>query len=266
MAKYKIALLFILGIILIAGLMFSEILGLPLKKPLPEQKLIYYNEKCIILVLGQKVFVKGKGLNARVFPLPENKFIGMTRIGKKPKGRLPIEGIALEDGLLLTGGKNVYVADLMPVPQIRLTYPNPRTKKNKIIVTKKSNMIYFYNRGYLVKKYQIATGKEHHYTPEGRFKIVIKAPYPKGKDPDSQLGPRWMGLEVPYHLDKRENKYNPGKIDPRAPQGLKYGIHGTNKPGSIGTHASGGCIRLRNEDIIELYTLVPLGTEVEITD
>jgi len=127
-------------------------------------------------------------------------------------------------------------------------------------------MIYFYNHGYLEKKYQIATGKEEHYTPEGRFIIVTKAPFPKGEDPNSQLGPRWLGLGVPYHLDKRENKYDPGKIDPRAPKGLKYGIHGTNEPDSIGKHISGGCIRLRNEDIVELYNLVPLGTEVEIMD
>lgn len=43
-----------------------------------------------------------------------------------------------------------------------------------------------------------------------------------------------------------------------------YGIHGTNAPESIGTAASHGCVRMRNEDVIQLYDIVPLGTEVQI--
>lgn len=42
------------------------------------------------------------------------------------------------------------------------------------------------------------------------------------------------------------------------------GIHGTNRPESIGTDASHGCIRLRNEDIAELFRLAPRGTPVTI--
>jgi hypothetical protein len=41
-----------------------------------------------------------------------------------------------------------------------------------------------------------------------------------------------------------------------------YGIHGTDVPSSIGRSASHGCIRVRNEDIEVLYTLVPVGTPV----
>jgi lipoprotein-anchoring transpeptidase ErfK/SrfK len=41
-------------------------------------------------------------------------------------------------------------------------------------------------------------------------------------------------------------------------------IHGTNQEDLIGQPASHGCIRLRNADVIELFSLVPTGTEVEI--
>jgi len=41
-----------------------------------------------------------------------------------------------------------------------------------------------------------------------------------------------------------------------------YRIHGTNNPNSIGQHVSSGCIRLRNEDVIDLYDRVGLGTTV----
>ena len=44
-----------------------------------------------------------------------------------------------------------------------------------------------------------------------------------------------------------------------------YGIHGTNRPWSIGTYASLGCVRMFNEDIEELFEIVAPGTRVVIT-
>jgi lipoprotein-anchoring transpeptidase ErfK/SrfK len=57
---------------------------------------------------------------------------------------------------------------------------------------------------------------------------------------------------------------------PRNPMGAaamglnrgNYAIHGTNEPGSIGRFVSHGCIRMFNEDILDLYQRVPVGTEV----
>jgi lipoprotein-anchoring transpeptidase ErfK/SrfK len=46
--------------------------------------------------------------------------------------------------------------------------------------------------------------------------------------------------------------------------GKRYGIHGTNRPDSIGRYASHGCIRLRNADITALYEITPVGTQVTI--
>lgn len=43
-----------------------------------------------------------------------------------------------------------------------------------------------------------------------------------------------------------------------------YALHGTDVPSSIGSAASHGCVRLRNEDIETLYTIVPVGTPVFI--
>jgi lipoprotein-anchoring transpeptidase ErfK/SrfK len=44
--------------------------------------------------------------------------------------------------------------------------------------------------------------------------------------------------------------------------GGKYGIHGTNKPKSIGGFVSYGCIRMYNQDIVDLYARVGVGTRV----
>lgn len=59
---------------------------------------------------------------------------------------------------------------------------------------------------------------------------------------------------------------------PRNPMGAaalglsrgNYAIHGTNDPGSIGHFVSHGCIRMYNEDVLDLYSRVHLGTEVVV--
>lgn len=167
-------------------------------------------------------------------------------------------GYAAQNGLKYTTRDTVYMLSLNPQTGLLITYPNPNTVGDKIIINKKTNTLYYYQQGELARTYSVATGKEEQFTPEGTFKIVTKTLYPNGDDPDSILGVRWMGLGVPFEKDKR------AKNDLRAPSGLKYGIHGTNEPESIGKHASGGCIRMRNEDVVELYEIIPIGTEVEI--
>src|SRR5262249_57205436 len=46
--------------------------------------------------------------------------------------------------------------------------------------------------------------------------------------------------------------------------GTVYRIHGTNAPETIGTHVSSGCIRMLNEDVIDLYGRVNVGTMVVV--
>ena len=41
-----------------------------------------------------------------------------------------------------------------------------------------------------------------------------------------------------------------------------YRIHGTNEPWTIGTNVSSGCIRLTNEDVVDLYNRTPIGAKV----
>ncbi|TMV46297.1 hypothetical protein FE783_26790 [Paenibacillus mesophilus] len=94
------------------------------------------------------------------------------------------------------------------------------------------------HQGKVIKTYRVAVGDPSTPTPIGEYKIVYK-----GENWGPSFGPRWLGLNVPWGI---------------------YGIHGTNKPFSIGHHQSHGCIRMRNSDVMELYQLVPLGTKVAI--
>jgi lipoprotein-anchoring transpeptidase ErfK/SrfK len=75
---------------------------------------------------------------------------------------------------------------------------------------------------------------------------------------------------------KRDNPALPTLIaggSPKNPMGAraltlsggKYAIHGTNRPSSIGTDASYGCIRMFNEDVVDLYGRVTIGTKVVVT-
>jgi lipoprotein-anchoring transpeptidase ErfK/SrfK len=62
----------------------------------------------------------------------------------------------------------------------------------------------------------------------------------------------------------------PGPRNPLGPRamllsGTEYAIHGTNRRTSIGTRASYGCIRMYNEDVVELYDRVSIGTPVVVT-
>jgi lipoprotein-anchoring transpeptidase ErfK/SrfK len=43
-----------------------------------------------------------------------------------------------------------------------------------------------------------------------------------------------------------------------------YGIHGTHEPESTGRMSSNGCIRMKNKEVNELYSIVPRGTDVII--
>ena len=54
--------------------------------------------------------------------------------------------------------------------------------------------------------------------------------------------------------------------NPRFPKEIDafYRIHGSNEPWTTGTQVSSGCIRMRNEDVIDLYQRVKLGTKVVV--
>lgn len=92
--------------------------------------------------------------------------------------------------------------------------------------------------GVQVRRYTVATGAWSTPTPLGVFTINSRF---SGRM--SGFGTCFLGLNVPWG---------------------SYGIHGTNKPESIGSNASHGCIRLRVKDAEELYALVPDGTRVVI--
>jgi len=90
----------------------------------------------------------------------------------------------------------------------------------------------------VLKRYVIATGTGETPSPIGTFRINSRFSGELGG-----FGTRFLGLNVPWG---------------------QYGIHGTNKPSSIGSNASHGCIRMFVRDSEELYGMVGNGAKVVI--
>jgi hypothetical protein len=103
----------------------------------------------------------------------------------------------------------------------------------------------------ILKQYEVAVGTPIEQTPVGKFAVtfkevnptwypasgfVDKTPVPPG--PDNPLGSRWI-------------EFAPG-----------FGIHGTYKVWTVDYPVSGGCVRMYNPDVEELYSLVDIGTPV----
>lgn len=87
-----------------------------------------------------------------------------------------------------------------------------------------------------IRRYPVATGAWDTPTPIGQFFINSRF-----AGEMSGFGTCFLGLNVPWG---------------------QYGIHGTNKPNSIGANASHGCVRMHVRDAEELYALVPNWTRV----
>lgn len=116
---------------------------------------------------------------------------------------------------------------------------NKEQQKIHIIVDIEANKLYVYDltSSEILKTYTVATGTWKTPTPTGTYKIIDKDIWGGG------FGSKWMKINVPWG---------------------QYGIHGTNKPNSIGYSASHGCVRMKNDEIDELYKIVKYGTKVTL--
>ena len=122
--------------------------------------------------------------------------------------------------------------------------------KNYIVIDKSEFRLYLVKDGVVERTYPIAHGKLGWATPVRVWRVDAKYPHTGGV-----YGPRKM------RLFKRTASGGRYRYVFSA-----YGIHGTNQPWVIGTRASHGCIRLYNDDVVDLFPRVPLGTMVVTRD
>lgn len=135
---------------------------------------------------------------------------------------------------------------IQPAQRLRVT-----PTKFAVAVSKSQNTLLVTDDGKFFKLYRCGTG-QYSTTPVGTFKITDRIPSPPWwKDgqtipfgsKENVLGKYWLALDIPH-----------------------YGIHGTWEPETIGRQSSQGCIRLINEDVEELFIILPAGTPVQVTE
>ncbi|NMG40161.1 L,D-transpeptidase family protein [Chelativorans sp. ZYF759] len=133
-----------------------------------------------------------------------------------------------------------------------------------IVVDTNNRFLYLVQENGKAMRYGIGVGRAG-LAFEGQAEVARKAEWP-----------RWTPTANMIERDPERNAQwaggmEPGLENPLGPRALYlyqngrdtlYRIHGTSEPWSIGLDVSSGCIRLFNQDIIDLYSRVPLNTQV----
>ena len=123
--------------------------------------------------------------------------------------------------------------------------------EEKITINLASRILTFWRNGKKVIMYPIAVGAPESQTPTGSFSVL-----------EMEENPEWIDPK------DTKKKVPSGEMNPLGYRWMRfyqtYGIHGTNRPSSIGEYVSNGCIRLKEENVEELYELADIGTPVEI--
>jgi lipoprotein-anchoring transpeptidase ErfK/SrfK len=162
-----------------------------------------------------------------------------------------------------------------PVPGIDVSEVNPRNFRRlvdfdgdesagTIVVDPGQRYLYLVQENGQAMRYGVGVGKQG-FDYQGRATVGRKAQWP-----------RWTPTQ--NMIAREPERYGPfaggvegGLENPLGARALYlfrdgrdtlYRIHGTNEPWSIGQSVSSGCIRLWNQDIIDLYRRVPTGTTV----
>lgn len=135
-------------------------------------------------------------------------------------------------------------------------------KPGTIVIDTNEHFLYLVEEGGKARRYGVGTGKPG-FEWAGSHKVTRKAEWPDWRPPAEMIArEKKKGRILPAHM----------KGGPANPMGARalylgstlYRIHGTNQPTTIGGAVSSGCIRMRNEDVIDLYERVPVGATVVV--
>ncbi|MCK1734550.1 L,D-transpeptidase [Bradyrhizobium sp. 138] len=125
-----------------------------------------------------------------------------------------------------------------------------------VIIDTKNTFLYFVLNDAQALRYGIGVGREG-FTWSGEQTVARKAEWPDWHPPAEMVTrqpylPRFMAGGPGNPLGARAMYLGE----------TEYRIHGTNKPDTIGKRVSSGCIRLTNEDVVDLYERVKVGAKV----
>ena len=186
--------------------------------------------------------------------------IGSALLVHKPDTEILLSGTSTHQNFYKTTSKSKRVLyNTMPKEPVR------------IVVDKSNYELYVYDTEGWFATYPVVFGSSNladkkmegdRLTPEGNFKIVNKRVHDKWN--------RYMGLDYPTaeSLAKFSQRKKNGEIPAKASPGGGIGIHGTwpNEDFQVDRFKNwtNGCISLKNEDVQDLYSYVPIGTPITI--
>ncbi len=129
-----------------------------------------------------------------------------------------------------------------------------------IVIDTNNRFLYLVMADGQARRYGVGVGKPG-FEWAGVHKVTRKAEWPQWNPPSEMIS-----------REAAKGHYLPARMEggPENPLGARalylgstlYRIHGTNAPWTIGSAVSSGCIRLRNEDVTDLYARVNVGTRV----
>jgi lipoprotein-anchoring transpeptidase ErfK/SrfK len=142
-----------------------------------------------------------------------------------------------------------------------VAYDGPQ-KPGTIVIDTTQNFLYLVEKDGKARRSGVGTGKPG-FEWAGTHKVSQKREWPDWRPPAEMIAREAAkGRYLPKHLSG-------GIENPLGARALYLGstlyrIHGTNQPWTIGGSVSSGCIRMRNEDVVDLYERVPVGTTVVV--
>jgi len=145
-----------------------------------------------------------------------------------------------------------------PVPRETVSF-NGDEAPGSIVVRTGERRLYFVLPDHQAMKYGVGVGRPG-FSWSGATRIANKREWPDWTPPSQMLKRR---PDLPRHM--------PGGLDnplgARAMYlgGTLYRIHGSNEPDTIGQAVSSGCIRMTNDDVIDLYSRAKVGARVVVT-
>jgi len=137
---------------------------------------------------------------------------------------------------------------------------SPKYEPRQIIVSFGDRKLYWIHKRGEAISYPIAVPRE-----QSRWAGVTNVS-------DKRVNPAWTPTPTMLRENPRLPRWVPGG-HPQNPLGVRalylgsstYRIHGTDAPWTIGSAVSKGCIRMYNEDVLDLYPRIPVGTKVTVT-
>jgi lipoprotein-anchoring transpeptidase ErfK/SrfK len=149
-------------------------------------------------------------------------------------------------------------ADLPPELRRQSVYYRTEQPPGTIIVNTHDRYLYLIMGNGVALRYGIGVGRDG-FQWGGIQKITLKREWPDWVPPPEMIErqpylPRWMAGGPGNPLGARAMNLG----------ATVYRIHGTNAPETIGQAVSSGCFRLVNDDVIDLYSRVPVGTKVMV--